>query len=114
MMMKLDPSSKAAIPYQSSQFQGHSKTKSQKLSLDEMAKMMKDISATSYYSQRINSSMSSKPAGGLLNFDLQTKRPDFVEYAAKTKPHDNRFLNLNLDSLSLSKNQRPMLIDFSK
>eukprot|EP00347_Sterkiella_histriomuscorum_P016660 403352343 len=63
--------------------------------------------------QNGDSKLSSKPTG-LLNFDLQTKRPEFVQYAAQNKPHDNRFLNLNLDSLAFSKNARPKSIDFSK
>jgi hypothetical protein len=45
-------------------------------------------------------------------FDLQTKRPEFVEYAPTVKPHDNRFLNINLDTLNFSKNQRPKTFSF--
>ncbi|CDW89505.1 UNKNOWN [Stylonychia lemnae] len=83
-----------------------SKLKSQKLSINEMAKMMKDISQASYGS--------SKGGNGMITFDLQTKRPEFVHYAPAVKPHDNRFLNINLDTLALSKNQRPKSLDFSK
>lgn len=36
--------------------------------------------------------------GGNLIFDLQTKRPEFVNYAPSMKPHENRFLNINFNS----------------
>jgi len=70
---------------------------------------MKDISVVSYNSSKLGAG-----CGGLISFDLQTKRPEFVEYAPQVKPHDNRFLNINLDTLALSKNQRPKSLDFSK
>ena len=52
--------------------------------------------------------------GGVLVFDLQLNRPEFADYASVVKPHDNRFLNINLDSQMLSKNSRPRSYDFSK
>lgn len=47
--------------------------------------------------------------GGNFIFDLQTKRPEFHDYASPTKPHDNRFVHINTDSLVFSKNPKPRI-----
>lgn len=60
--------------------------------------MMRDLSHQNYVQNNYNIK------GGQLVFDLQTKRPEFSEYAPTVKPHDNRFLNLNINSLAFSKN----------
>ena len=71
-----------------------------------MAKMMRDLNQSVRQSQNMK--------GGPLVFDLQTKRPEFVDYAQQAKPHDNRFNIVNINTPALSSYRKPYNIDFNK
>ena len=64
----------------------------------ELAHMMRDLSQKNCHTFNRK--------GGHLVFDLQTKRPEFVQYASAYKAHDNRFVHINMDTLVSSKNHK--------